>query len=958
MGVTEAELCDELRRLGLAQPVECSIEARGVGDTCAHVRFDKEAEAQAAIEAYMDVGVTAYAAYNAARYEAQGWTLAEQGAARAMAAHLARLKMPSTQLRRAQRWRPKLIDITKFDEPIAHQPTASPRDVLEKLKTSLLDAQFASGRERAVVRHLIQKLGRDLYSNAANRDISEARARVELEFDARITYLTRRFAKHAQRWQFAMWAALLVLFLATLIPELHETWLLSRRGAGADRDVIQIGDGTGSQTQVTGRVLNAPGASSVAPSPPPLNLTALLASVPELEPLQLESEHVIIAHASVAAVVIFVLSAYHRRTKPYPRRFQNSVALRLYYAAGLTILLGLASTYAPMLGSPALEGVIAGATAIVLCYAAVYSFLSFLHHHGWLEAFWRAAMDVWSQLFCRKLPPESVRQPVPPQPPPVAVPRPPSVSTVAAEAAAPGEVANPHSASTASWAREPLWSGPLPPPRRLAPMLEYERIMGEAARLTERARRAEALRLGHCTDSDRDDWRRDRESGSKEGPGKERAGRRALGDARWSSLHRETSIATPSASGKLAGRIGEDDDPLDSYRADLSCSRQDRSATSEHPGRQRQLLSAEDLAARQLELEAAWMFLEAEKLNPSDEFLRAEKLLSWEGLDRRALEREGLRDDGPLQASKDRPGRRVLSDAAKRALPLLVDARQKMLEAEWLLLHDAAARQTAVDAKIANAAVDSSDERAEFLFDGVTAASKDKPGRLPRSMLDGTHRGGHDPAGPQAEASPSNPAMGKFVDDLGDVDPSTPSTAAEALITLAYGDMSDFQRGLTGLLGPPEEGDAQAAMLAEHCTRPDSQEWFSVGNYGTTTTSEIEYAYVVNPTQAALEQLGLGDAGWPREARLVRAGPEFASCMRKPRPLSDFEVQRAEMDLRVRELTGGAFTREALIGGRLYTGPLFVKVRTSEPASEPGIGLPSRALLSTFPCLALPMLLL
>ena len=232
--------------------------------------------------------------------------------------------------------------------------------------------------------------------------------------------------------------------------------------------------------------------------------------------------------------------------------------------------------------------------------------------------------------------------------------------------------------------------------------------------------------------------------------------------------------------------------------------------------------------------------------------------------------------------------------------------------------------------------------------------SRDRPGRMARTR---EASGLEDPAGPQAEALPSNPAMGKFVDDLGDVDPSTPSSAAEALTTLAYGDMSDFQRGLTGLLGPPEEGDAQAAMLAEHCTRPDSQEWFSVGNYGTTTTSEIEYAYVVNPTQAALEQLRLGDAGWPREARLIRAGPDFASCMRKPRPLSDFEAQRAKMDLRVRELTGGAFPLEALIGGRLYTGPLFVKVRASDPATEPGRegrAVPCRALLLTLPvpCLA------
>ena len=137
--------------------------------------------------------------------------------------------------------------------------------------------------------------------------------------------------------------------------------------------------------------------------------------------------------------------------------------------------------------------------------------------------------------------------------------------------------------------------------------------------------------------------------------------------------------------------------------------------------------------------------------------------------------------------------------------------------------------------------------------------------------------------------------------------------------------MLDFQRGLTGLVGPPANGDAQQVMYAEHSERPDSQEWFSVGNYGTTTTSEIEYAFIVDPTQGTLSKLGLEDEGWPRESRLEEAGREFASRMRVPTPLEAFEKQRADFHRRVRELTGGSFTREALIGGRLYTGPLFVK---------------------------------
>ena len=47
---------------------------------------------------------------------------------------------------------------------------------------------------------------------------------------------------------------------------------------------------------------------------------------------------------------------------------------------------------------------------------------------------------------------------------------------------------------------------------------------------------------------------------------------------------------------------------------------------------------------------------------------------------------------------------------------------------------------------------------------------------------------------------------------------------------LSYGDMKDFQRGLSGLLGPPALGHATDAMLVDHCSLPDVTEPFTAGN--------------------------------------------------------------------------------------------------------------------------------
>jgi hypothetical protein len=72
--------------------------------------------------------------------------------------------------------------------------------------------------------------------------------------------------------------------------------------------------------------------------------------------------------------------------------------------------------------------------------------------------------------------------------------------------------------------------------------------------------------------------------------------------------------------------------------------------------------------------------------------------------------------------------------------------------------------------------------------------------------------------------------------------------------SLKFGEISTFYEGLDGFLGPPNP-NLREAMENEHCKSADATEIFRVPNYYTHTTSELEYWFVVDPTQEKLEEL-------------------------------------------------------------------------------------------------------
>ena len=142
----------------------------------------------------------------------------------------------------------------------------------------------------------------------------------------------------------------------------------------------------------------------------------------------------------------------------------------------------------------------------------------------------------------------------------------------------------------------------------------------------------------------------------------------------------------------------------------------------------------------------------------------------------------------------------------------------------------------------------------------------------------------------------------------------------EGVISLRYGDLDTFYRGLEGQVGAPDPR-LQAAMEREHCDSRDSKEAFETTNYCVRTTSFIEYHFVVKGQQAIdsgrifLENAQLN--AYPSEQ--IPISPERR---RTPRPLSDFERTMTAVNRKLEQQREGRMIDQELIGARLYTGPV------------------------------------
>ncbi|KAL1496781.1 hypothetical protein AB1Y20_014369 [Prymnesium parvum] len=108
-------------------------------------------------------------------------------------------------------------------------------------------------------------------------------------------------------------------------------------------------------------------------------------------------------------------------------------------------------------------------------------------------------------------------------------------------------------------------------------------------------------------------------------------------------------------------------------------------------------------------------------------------------------------------------------------------------------------------------------------------------------------------------------------------------------------------------------------MAREHTLAADSKQTFHTSNYGITTTSEVEWAFVTAPEEGAA---ALGLAAWPAEASQARLDERHC---RKPTPLAQLGEALREVNLRLHGEEVPPVGEAELIACRLYTGPMFVK---------------------------------
>jgi hypothetical protein len=171
-----------------------SSRIAGAG-VCAELVYDSAKEAQAALDALVEAGLTAVTVYNATPFEDRGWLVAEHVSAHATAAHLSRLKTLPAALRQAEAHRPKLIDITQYDAPRVDTPVATARELFDAAQAKLQSAAFRQDADRKLVQRLLLTLDQVLHNRRSHTaSSSDSRHRVELAYEARIKYLTRRFA--------------------------------------------------------------------------------------------------------------------------------------------------------------------------------------------------------------------------------------------------------------------------------------------------------------------------------------------------------------------------------------------------------------------------------------------------------------------------------------------------------------------------------------------------------------------------------------------------------------------------------------------------------------------------------------------------------------------------------------------------------------------------------------------
>ena len=171
------------------------------------------------------------------------------------------------------------------------------------------------------------------------------------------------------------------------------------------------------------------------------------------------------------------------------------------------------------------------------------------------------------------------------------------------------------------------------------------------------------------------------------------------------------------------------------------------------------------------------------------------------------------------------------------------------------------------------------------------------------------------------------------------------AAAAEAAAAASYRTGADdafggFAAGATKAQLGVRSDEPMEDVRREHCECDDARLHFTSTDYGVTTTSELEYWFVVAP-EKGLGHLGLRGGGWPQETSTAACGadPRAPTPRRKPRPLRELEPRWREVNARLDALKCPPVEREELIAARLFTGPLRRKYNAALRALACGSSL-------------------
>ena len=118
-------------------------------------------------------------------------------------------------------------------------------------------------------------------------------------------------------------------------------------------------------------------------------------------------------------------------------------------------------------------------------------------------------------------------------------------------------------------------------------------------------------------------------------------------------------------------------------------------------------------------------------------------------------------------------------------------------------------------------------------------------------------------------------------------------------------------------------------MRAEHQKRADSAVEFTTGNYGVTTTSSLEWLFVVEPSESALRRMGRQAWASEDEGKM----PDRSHC-RQPESLEAVLERCAAKNALLAKQGEPQVIKEEAVAARLYTGPVRaapLRVRSLAP---------------------------